>query len=69
MKCALMAAIAIGSLQAVYLNFDKETEQALSQQASNKWFEDEVHDDDYNPNDIDNMVRDKSHVQLSDGNI
>ena len=34
------------------------------QQSKNKWFEDDIHDDEYSPDDIDDMVRDKTHVQL-----
>ena len=35
------------------------------QQSKNKWFEDDIHDDEYSRDDIDDMVRDKAHVQLA----
>ena len=64
MKFAILA-VSMAAVQGVALKFDHETEVALSQQKS-KWFEDDIHDDEYSPNDIDDMVRDKTHVQIAD---
>ena len=69
MKFAI-AAIALATVQGVALNWDKETQVALNQQQQkNKWFEDDIHDDEYSQDDVENMVRDKSHVQLSDNGM
>ena len=66
MKFTLIA-IAMAAVQGVALKFDHETEVALSQQQKkNKWFEDDIHDDEYSQDDVENMVRDKTHVQLAD---
>ena len=62
MKFTILA-IGMAAVQGVALKWDHETEMALSQQQNkNKWFEDEIHDDEYSPDDIDDMVRDKTHV-------
>ena len=59
------AAIILGlaSVQAIS-KLDKETEVALSKQ-KNKWFEDDIHDDEYSESDIVDSIKDKLHVQLS----
>ena len=52
----------IAAVQAV--RFDSETEAALSKQ-KNKWFEDEIHDDEYSEHDIEAVSQDAKNVQLS----
>ena len=43
---------------------DQETQVALSKQ-KNKWFEDEIHDDEYSQADIEDLVKDKVHLQIA----
>ena len=43
---------------------DQETEIALSKQ-KNKWFEDDIHGDEYSQSDVENMIKDKKMVQLN----
>ena len=56
--------MAIAAVQAV--RFDTETESSLSKlNKQNKWFEDEIHDDEYSEKDITNLVHDVKNIQLS----